>query len=441
MGKPAARIGDLTSDTGLITGPGAPNVLINGIPAARMGDMHTTPMVIPGTPPVPLVGGPLVGPGSVNVIIGGSPAALMGDMALNSGPPATVMLGSPNVLIGSSPASVSAGKAVKKSEAENRSALQAKTISDIRGGSARSIQIENSVSSMRNKKSESETPNEREKEAKNEEKGKLTVQDFVDILKEIEKEKGYQEARFFAGVLDYCKLCDLTKAYVEGINSDFKNDPDIMPTRFMILYGADDSKLREIDNHPDNFGGKKEHPINVANMRKALLSEVSQENRGVFDMELYTAILNYLGNQEQKRAVQKVHIVKKGETLGSISSSYGLVNWKYLYEINREKIGPNPDILESTLEILIPGWDFTSGDEKLREKGADPHIFTGGLQYRYPWVPFSFTLELNLENFTKMEYKIVNRESGEILVSGTIENADEIEELIPDVGNVQVIMG
>lgn len=40
-----------------------------------------------------------------------------------------------------------------------------------------------------------------------------------------------------------------------------------------------------------------------------------------------------------------------------------------------------------------------------------------------------------------MEYKIVNRESGEILVSGTIENADEIEELIPDVGNVQVIMG
>jgi len=441
MGKPAARIGDLTSDTGLITGPGAPNVLINGIPAARMGDMHTTPMVIPGTPPVPLVGGPLAGPGSVNVIIGGSPAALMGDMALNSGPPAAVMLGSPNVLIGSSPASVSAGKAVKKSEAENRSALQAKTISDIRGGSARSIQIENTVSSGQNKKSEPETSDEREKEAKNEEKGKLTVQDFVDILKEIEKEKGFQEARFFAGVLDYCKLCDMTRAFVEGINSDPENDPDLMPTRFMILFGADDSKLREIDNHSDNFEGKKEHPINVANMRKALLTEDNQKNRGIYDTELYMAFLNYLENKKQKRAAQKLHVVKKGETLGSIASSYGLVNWKYLYELNREKIGPNPDLLESALEILIPGWDFTIGDEKLREKGADPDIFTGGLHYCYPLVPISFTLKTNQEKFTKTEYRIINRDNGEILVSGTIEKADEIEELVPDVRRVQVIIG
>jgi len=28
-------------------------------PAARIGDMHTCPMVTPGTPPVPHVGGPL----------------------------------------------------------------------------------------------------------------------------------------------------------------------------------------------------------------------------------------------------------------------------------------------------------------------------------------------------------------------------------------------
>jgi uncharacterized Zn-binding protein involved in type VI secretion len=55
MGKPAARVTDLVSNAGMITGPGAPTVLINGLPAARLGDMHTTPMVIPGTPPGPIL--------------------------------------------------------------------------------------------------------------------------------------------------------------------------------------------------------------------------------------------------------------------------------------------------------------------------------------------------------------------------------------------------
>jgi len=32
-----------------------------------------------------------------------------------------------------------------------------------------------------------------------------------------------------------------------------ENDPNQMPTRFMLLYGMDDRKLQEIDEHPDNF--------------------------------------------------------------------------------------------------------------------------------------------------------------------------------------------
>ena len=100
MGKPAARVTDMVSNAGMITGPGAPTVLINGLPAARLGDMHTTPMVIPGTPPIPMVGGPIIGPGCPTVLIGGMPAAVMGDMASTVGPPGTIVLGSPNVLIG-----------------------------------------------------------------------------------------------------------------------------------------------------------------------------------------------------------------------------------------------------------------------------------------------------------------------------------------------------
>jgi uncharacterized Zn-binding protein involved in type VI secretion len=99
MGKPAARLGDSTCHGGVITGPGCPTVLIGGMPAARMGDMHVCPMATPGTPPIPHVGGSIL-LGSTGVFIGGMPAARMGDMAMCVGPPSSVIMGCATVLIG-----------------------------------------------------------------------------------------------------------------------------------------------------------------------------------------------------------------------------------------------------------------------------------------------------------------------------------------------------
>ena len=75
-----------------------------GKPAARIGDMHMCPMVTPGLPPIPHVGGPIIGPGCPTVLIGGMPAAVMGDMCTCVGPPDTIILGSTGVLIGNKPA-------------------------------------------------------------------------------------------------------------------------------------------------------------------------------------------------------------------------------------------------------------------------------------------------------------------------------------------------
>jgi uncharacterized Zn-binding protein involved in type VI secretion len=99
MGKPAARLGDMTAHGGTVTGPGCPTVLIGGMPAATMGDMHVCPMVTPGTPPIPHVGVPIT-LGSTGVLIGGKPAARMGDMAVCVGPPSSIILGCMTVLIG-----------------------------------------------------------------------------------------------------------------------------------------------------------------------------------------------------------------------------------------------------------------------------------------------------------------------------------------------------
>lgn len=70
-------------------------------PAARVTDMHTCPMF---DGPKPHVGGPILPPGSPNVLIGGMPAARVGDMATCVGPPDVIAKGSATVLIGGMPA-------------------------------------------------------------------------------------------------------------------------------------------------------------------------------------------------------------------------------------------------------------------------------------------------------------------------------------------------
>jgi uncharacterized Zn-binding protein involved in type VI secretion len=75
-----------------------------GLPAARVGDMHVCPMVTPGVPPIPHVGGPILPPGGIPVLIGGMPAARVSDMCICVGPPDVIAMGSPTVLIGKMPA-------------------------------------------------------------------------------------------------------------------------------------------------------------------------------------------------------------------------------------------------------------------------------------------------------------------------------------------------
>ena len=74
-----------------------------GQPAARLSDMHVCPMVTPGVPPIPHVGGPILPPCAVTVLIGGLPAARVGDMAVCVGPPDVIALGSFTVLTMSMP--------------------------------------------------------------------------------------------------------------------------------------------------------------------------------------------------------------------------------------------------------------------------------------------------------------------------------------------------
>lgn len=71
--------------------------------AARLTDMHVCPMSSADTPPIPHVGGPITGPGVPTVLINGMPAAVVGDMAACVGPPDTIAKGSATVMVGNRP--------------------------------------------------------------------------------------------------------------------------------------------------------------------------------------------------------------------------------------------------------------------------------------------------------------------------------------------------
>ena len=73
-------------------------------PAARISDLHVCPMLTPGIVPIPHVGGPIVGPGAPTVLIGGLPASVVGDNCVCVGPPDSIVKGSATVLIGGKPA-------------------------------------------------------------------------------------------------------------------------------------------------------------------------------------------------------------------------------------------------------------------------------------------------------------------------------------------------
>lgn len=69
--------------------------------AARVGDMHTCPL---SDGPKPHVGGPVMPPGVPTVMIEGKPAATVGNLCTCTGPPDSIIMGSSTVFIGGKPA-------------------------------------------------------------------------------------------------------------------------------------------------------------------------------------------------------------------------------------------------------------------------------------------------------------------------------------------------
>lgn len=86
-GAPQARLGDTSSHGGTIV-TGAQRTLVDGKPAARMGDLHSCPL--------PFHGVTRIARGAGRTLIEGKPAARVGDIA---GCGAVIVTGSDTALV------------------------------------------------------------------------------------------------------------------------------------------------------------------------------------------------------------------------------------------------------------------------------------------------------------------------------------------------------
>jgi len=90
---PAARVTDTTVHGGTVTGPGCATVLVGGMPAAVMGDMHAC-VIPPSTGHLPVSPFTVA---STTVLAGGMGMLRVGD---SCGCGASVAVGEPTVMIG-----------------------------------------------------------------------------------------------------------------------------------------------------------------------------------------------------------------------------------------------------------------------------------------------------------------------------------------------------
>jgi hypothetical protein len=146
----------------------------------------------------------------------------------------------------------------------------------------------------------------------------------------------------------------------------------------------------------------------------------------------------------------KTYTVQAKETIGKIASRFNLPSWKYLYDLNKNVIGDNPDILKEGLSLTIPVWQSTSLARMLEEKGQVAELWFSGFKYRNPWVAFSASMikrsgsiltikDASGKPTTKFKepvnWIIRDCQTGNELGSGEIGESDELQAIIPNSPN------
>lgn len=238
---------------------------------------------------------------------------------------------------------------------------------------------------------------------------RLTIKKLANQLKKIEKEQGYETALLGVERLDYVEICRL----VEEKHPD--NDPLLMPSRFLFIYGATDEGLKGKGNldkfpHELNKGAKEDLTLERLAWHLGVLGfydgpwryTQDQENEDGETLEveppklegdLFGALCAYIKQAPEpiaKELAGGTHTVGKGQSLSDIAAIHGIRDWRLLWELNKGALGDNWDVIEEGVSLKLPDTTKDPLVEWFEENQWDEYLADKG--YQYPGKYLSLTL-------------------------------------------------
>lgn len=238
---------------------------------------------------------------------------------------------------------------------------------------------------------------------------RLTIKKLADQLIKIEKDFGYETALLGVERLDYVEICQLTQEKGKD------NDPHLMPSRFMLLYGATDKGLKDkghLDKFPHelNKGAKEILSIERLAWYLGVLGfydgpwryTEDQENEDGEEIEivspalegdLFGALCAYI-NQASEPIANEIeggaHTVTKGQSLSDIAAIHGIRDWRLLWELNKGTLGDNWDVIKEGASLKLPDTTKDPMVEWIKEHQWDEYLADKG--YQYPGKYLSLTI-------------------------------------------------
>lgn len=238
---------------------------------------------------------------------------------------------------------------------------------------------------------------------------RLTIKKLAKQLERIEKDFGYETALLGVEHLDYVEICRL----VEHKHAD--NDPFLMPSRFMMIYGATDKELKDKGNldkfaHELNEGAKEILSVERLAWYLGVLGfydgpwryTEDQENEDGETIEveppelvgdLFGALCAYIAQAPEPIANEikgGTHTVAKGQSLSDIAAIYGIRDWRLLWELNKGTLGDNWDVIKEGASLKLPDTTKDPLVEWFKENQWDEYLTDKG--YQYPGKYLSLTL-------------------------------------------------
>lgn len=238
---------------------------------------------------------------------------------------------------------------------------------------------------------------------------RLTIKKLADQLIKIEKDFGYETALLGVERLDYVEICQLTQEKGKD------NDPHLMPSRFMLLYGATDKGLKDkghLDKFPHelNKGAKEILSIERLAWYLGVLGfydgpwryTEDQENEDGEEIEivpptlegdLFGALCAYI-NQAPEPVANEIaggaHTVTKGQSLSDIAAIHGIRDWRLLWELNKGTLGDNWDVIKEGASLKLPDTTKDPMVDWIKEHQWDEYLADKG--YQYPGKYLSLTI-------------------------------------------------